>query len=864
MATHVITGYDLGDITTGGGGPFAPGGTFSLAAGFAAASDALTYTITDDDAAFDGSSGAPADGSQTVAVTDALGNPVDSGDVRLGDAISFTDPGGGTVTLFQVLVDGTPVGYVADGPLQPGVVYTVDSVSDTAGANTPDYVDLADATYDPDGDNSITGFDGDDSLHGGAGNDTINGGSGDDTIDGGTGNDIMDGGSGADRFMFSNGWGADTVLGGGGSSDNDYLDFSSVTGTGITATFSSWEDGNVTDGTNTVSFDNIEGIIGTDQNDSVDAALDGSGIYLEMGGGDDTVGGGSGADTLSGGAGHDTIWGAAGDDLITGGDGDDTLAGASGDDTIWGGAGSNELHGGDDRDSFIITDTDGQTNVFGGEGGTDFDQISLTGGPAVITWTGWESGTISFDAGVTTHIFWEVEKVTGTSGDDTFDASGSSSTGGVIIDTGGGRNTVTGSDYGDSILGGSLEDTIYGGGGDDTIDGGGNSDEIHGGDGDDYIVGKSGNDTMFGDAGNDTLWGYSGGNYMDGGDGNDSLIGSVSNGGDVMLGGAGDDTIEAGIGANRIEGGSDNDLITTGDGADTIAFSDGDGSDTITDFDMTDDGFGRTVDQFDVSGANDAGGGFVDVWEVAVSDDGSGNAVLTFPDGGTVTLIGVSPGVLNTAQLAAMGVPCFVADTQIDTPQGPRPVQDLIQGDLVSIRDGPPQPVIWFGSRHVTRDEMQRDARLRPIELRANSLGDHDALCLSAQHCVLWPDQSGARGAGALVRARHLAPSDWNGARVMQGKRGCTYHHILLPRHALIRANGIWAETFWPGPMGFAALSRAAKREILMQMPHLAPALLGVEPVADCYAPKAAPVLTSAELQAMMHELPLWQPAFSH
>lgn len=260
----------------------------------------------------------------------------------------------------------------------------------------------------------------------------------------------------------------------------------------------------------------------------------------------------------------------------------------------------------------------------------------------MITWTGWESGTISFDAGVTTHNFWEIEKITDTSGDDTFDASGSTATDGVIIDTGDGYNTVTGSDYGDSILGGALEDTIYGGGGDDTIDGGGNSDEIHGGDGDDYIVGKSGNDTMFGDAGNDTLWGYSGGNYMDGGD--------------VMLGGAGDDTIEAGIGANRIEGGSDNDLITTDDGADTIAFSDGDGADTITDFDMTDDGFGRTVDQFDVSGATD-----------------------------------------------------------IDTPQGPRLVQDLIQGDLVSIRDGPPQPVIWCGSRHVTRDEMLRDARLRPI-----------------------------------------------------------------------------------------------------------------------------------------------------
>ncbi|MBM7062089.1 heme peroxidase [Pseudomonas sp. UL073] len=72
------------------------------------------------------------------------------------------------------------------------------------------------------GDDLLLGGDGNDQLNGGANNDTLDGGAGDDFIDGGAGNDIVTGGagndtlvadSGNDIFMFSAGFGQDTIVG---------------------------------------------------------------------------------------------------------------------------------------------------------------------------------------------------------------------------------------------------------------------------------------------------------------------------------------------------------------------------------------------------------------------------------------------------------------------------------------------------------------------------------------------------------------------------------------------------------------------------------------------------------------------------
>lgn len=78
------------------------------------------------------------------------------------------------------------------------------------------------------GNDSLLGMSGDDSLMGGTGADTLRGGWGDDVFHGRAGNDFMRGDGGADRFVFANGGGNDTV--GMFDTDVDLIDLSAISG----------------------------------------------------------------------------------------------------------------------------------------------------------------------------------------------------------------------------------------------------------------------------------------------------------------------------------------------------------------------------------------------------------------------------------------------------------------------------------------------------------------------------------------------------------------------------------------------------------------------------------------------------------
>lgn len=67
-----------------------------------------------------------------------------------------------------------------------------------------------------------------------------------------------------------------------------------------------------------------------------------------------------------------------------------------------------------------------------------------------------------------------------------------------------------------------------------------------------------------------------------------------------------------------------------------------------------------------------------------------GGTVITFDDGSTVFLKGVSPDTLSKDSFVFDPPVCFHAGTAILTPRGPRPVQTLCPGDLVMTRDHGP------------------------------------------------------------------------------------------------------------------------------------------------------------------------------
>src|SRR5512134_3217623 len=145
------------------------------------------------------------------------------------------------------------------------------------------------------GNDTVTGGAGKDFIIGGTGADTLNGGAGNDTLQGGTGNDSIDGGSGIDLIDFSDATGG--------------INFTLVQSTSYTTFIAPSSSGLGTD-----KYKNIEGVIGTNFNDT----LTGSAL-------NDTIYGGGGNDTISGGLGNDLITGGAGADRLTGGGGNDVF-----------------------------------------------------------------------------------------------------------------------------------------------------------------------------------------------------------------------------------------------------------------------------------------------------------------------------------------------------------------------------------------------------------------------------------------------------------------------------------------------------------------------------------------------------------
>lgn len=881
MATYTIGGYSTASIVSSGN--LGTGATFALDPAFDAATDALSITVTDNDSYFSGSATNQLDTNQSAVVSTASGATLASGAVRLGYAYSFTSASGSTARLYQVYVGNTLVGYVSNAALTPGMESTIAATANTT-STTATYSSLVTPSYSPDagstltggagndtllagaGNDSVVANGGNDSIDGGAGNDTIYGGTGNDTIDGGTGNDYLSGDGGNDLFLVTETSGNDTISGGSGT---DSLDASAMT-SNIVVNMSGSGAGTLSAGGNNIAFSTLE--------------------QLYLGSGNDTVNGASGADFVDAGAGNDSLNGGAGNDTLLGGDGNDTLIGGSGNDSLDGGAGD---------DLFIVSAGDGTDTITGGDGADTLDASGVTVN-TTLTMTGAGTGALTGAAG--SYTFTGIDSVAMGSGNDVLNGW----SGNDVLDGGAGNDVLNGNDGDDLLIGGAGNDSLYGGAGNDTLVGGAGADMLNGGSGMDFVdysgnntavninlsnwtvsggwatgdslagvdgvIGSAYDDTIvgfdqasysgadiytniiFGGGGNDYIDGAGSNDELHGGDDNDTVLGGAGNdtlfgdaGNDSLLGGTGADVLSGGTGADTLSGGEGNDTLTGGEGSDVFVLSPNNGADTITDFNATIVD-GRAVDQLDVSQLIDAQGNPVDWTDAVITANANGDAVITFPGGQSVTLVGVAPAQVTGMQaLHAIGVPCFAAGTMIATPRGQVAVEALRAGDLVMTRDHGALPILWAGGRRLGPADLAADPALLPVRIKANALGRHDEILLSPLHAVLAVTPEGER----LVRARHLAELGDGRFRIAQGKRQVSYHHILLERHALVIANGLEAESFYPGPMALEALGAEHRAEIARALPVLAPALLGLVDPVSVYGPTVRPVARKRGLRLL-------------
>ena len=616
------------------------------------------------------------------------------------------------------------------------------------------------------GDDSLTGTVDPDLITGGAGNDTLNGVAGNDTLDGGAGSDLVDGGLGADILL----WDGDPTS---------------------TGTHDVYHAGTGDENFDSSPYSQVGG-------DTLYLGLGGSGASgfnvvmtgATPGAGSATFPGATGSNTLTfdgverlrTGEGADTI-DASGVTVPTeeqgvrvhAGGGNDTIVGSTGRDYLHGGEGNDLIHGGDGNDVIeagagddLVYGENGNDGIRWGDGGYDgpLGNDTFYGGAGYNSLNAWQNDA----AGNGVHMTL------------------TSSNSGTVDATGGGTGHLTFYEF----------DNLLTGGGDDTIDGsavGVNGFRIYASWGDDSIIGSAGADQLEGGYGADTI---------DGGAGNDT----ISMASDLFAAVAAPDTE-----------------------SDLLVLRDGFGHDTVRAFNIETQVSGSDtfpMDRLDVSGLHDADGNPVRLSDVTVGTytDGSGNthALLTFPNGETLILIGVNPDDLDRGKLYELGIPCFARGTLIATNRGELPVEQLGVDDLVVTRDHGLRPVRWIGSRVLDSVDLAAAPRLRPIRIRAGALG-HGLprldLLLSPQHRVLVRSNIAQRMFGCaevLVAAKQLLAID--GFDQVDTSE-VEYFHILFDQHEIVQSNGAETESLYTGAQALEAVGTAARDEILTLFPEL-------------------------------------------
>jgi hypothetical protein len=197
------------------------------------------------------------------------------------------------------------------------------------------------------------------------------------------------------------------------------------------------------------------------------------------------------------------------------------------------------------------------------------------------------------------------------------------------------------------------------------------------------------------------------------------------------------------------------------------------------------------------------------------------------------------------------GIICFTPGTLIATPAGPRPVETLRPGDRVETRDSGAQDILWTGARRMTGARLYAMPHLRPIRIRAAAFGiarpDRD-LIVSPQHRMLVRSRAAQalfNTAEVLIAAEDLVND--TSVTVDLGLREVTYHHLLLPAHEIIVANGLETESFHPAGAALDALDPAQRAGLLALLP-------GVAEDPGSYGPHARRPLSGFEAAVLRHE----------
>ena len=181
------------------------------------------------------------------------------------------------------------------------------------------------------------------------------------------------------------------------------------------------------------------------------------------------------------------------------------------------------------------------------------------------------------------------------------------------------------------------------------------------------------------------------------------------------------------------------------------------------------------------------------------------------------------PDVFRRYGFDNLRIACFCAGTLIETESGERRIETLSAGDMVRTHEGALRPIAWIGHTRRSPDELRRNPKLRPVRMKAGSLGPNSPetdLLVSRQHRMLLISDAGERMTGSrevLVPAIKLLALD--GVDVVDPDGPVDYYHILLDEHDVILANGAPSETLLIGKQALLSLGDDYVEEIRTLLP---------------------------------------------
>lgn len=183
---------------------------------------------------------------------------------------------------------------------------------------------------------------------------------------------------------------------------------------------------------------------------------------------------------------------------------------------------------------------------------------------------------------------------------------------------------------------------------------------------------------------------------------------------------------------------------------------------------------------------------------------------------GTSLIVTPNLGAQNFNAATDYDLVCFARGTMITTQSGAVPIEQLAVGQQIMTADSGLQDIQWIGSRKVVGE-----GRFAPVVFAKGAIGNTDELRVSQQHRVLIQSQAAELFFGefeVLASAKSLV----NGTdiRIIEMPE-VEYFHILLRKHEIMCANGVFTESFYPGEQALSGQAEQTQAEIYALFPEL-------------------------------------------